>query len=96
MKYFLATILLILSSRASATTHCDSVDHGAGEIVTLQKKAIMLKDIETDDEFLFRNKKVKLLEFYVTGGPEQGLSLVSMTGEKFDVWCTDEESPTDD
>jgi hypothetical protein len=96
MKFGSIMILLLAALSAHAETTCSSENNGDGPLLTSEKQELMLKDVQADDIYLFADKEVKVVNFYTTGGPEQGITVKMTSGEKFDIWCSDEETPADD
>ena len=94
-KISVLIIMLIATSVVNATTYCSSVENGEGSLLTLKKKELKLKNVKINDVLLFGNNKVKILDFYGTGGPEEGLTVEFVNGVKVDIWCSDENTPTD-
>ncbi|MBC7420437.1 MAG: hypothetical protein H7328_06880 [Bdellovibrio sp.] len=90
---FCLTGLLPLISYSA--TSCSSDQNGEGDLLSINKEELSIKDIRVNDLVLLNGKKVKVVEFYSTGGPEDGITVISSNGKKFDMWCSDEDTPTD-
>ncbi len=96
MKFAGLLIFLAVACAAQANTNCDSVQNGDGELLRLNKHQLTLEKVQAGDILLFAKRKVKIVAFYTSGGPEQGVTILTQKGEKIDIWCTDENTPTED
>jgi hypothetical protein len=56
----------------------------------------MIKNIRIGGAYFLGKEKVKIVDFYMTGGPETGVIVASDKGEEIKIWCTDEDTISED